>query len=358
MQSKINNINNSKKFLITGGAGFIASNFIHYWIQNHPNDKIVVLDLLSYSGNINTIKSLIDKKNIVFIHGNINDHNLVSKIFKDFEITHIINFAAETHVDRSINDPSIFLETNILGTYNLLDCFKQNWEINNKPQSWRFLHISTDEVFGSLEIDEKPFSEVSPYKPRSPYAASKASSDHLVRAWHDTYSLPTLITNCSNNYGPFQFPEKLIPLTITNILRGKEIPVYGDGLNIRDWLFVEDHCSAIDVILHKAKPGSTYCIGGNNELRNIDLINQICVLIDEYAKKLNIDLTKNKSSDLISFVDDRLGHDKRYSIKSEKLLNELNWKPKIKFKDGIKITVKWYLTNFSWWEPIIKINNH
>ncbi|MAV63786.1 MAG: dTDP-glucose 4,6-dehydratase, partial [Candidatus Marinimicrobia bacterium] len=297
-------------------------------------------------------------KNIEFVHGNINDQNLVSKIFKDFGITHIINFAAESHVDRSINDPSIFLETNILGTYNLLDCFKRNWEINNKPKSWRFLHISTDEVFGSLKIDEKPFSEVSSYKPRSPYAASKASSDHLVRAWHNTYDIPTLITNCSNNYGPFQFPEKLIPLTITNIIRGKKIPVYGDGLNIRDWLFVGDHCSAIDIILQKAIPGSTYCIGGNNELTNIDLINQICILIDEYAQKLNINLSKNKSSNLISYVEDRPGHDKRYSINSEKLLNELNWKPKIKFKDGLKTTVKWYLTNFSWWEPIIKINNH
>jgi len=358
MDSIKDNLKLKKNLLITGGAGFIASNFINYWISNHPKDNIIVLDLLSYSSNINSIKSLINKKIIKFVQGNIIDQNLVSKILKDFAITHIINFAAETHVDRSIEDPSIFLETNVFGTYNLLDCFKKNWEINNKPKNWRFLHISTDEVFGSLKFNEKPFSEVSPYKPRSPYAASKASSDHIVRAWHETYALPTIITNCSNNFGPYQFPEKLIPLTITNILQGKEIPVYGDGTNIRDWLFVEDHCSAIDIIVNEANPGSTYCIGGNNELRNIDLINQICELIDEDAKQLNIDLIYDKSSDLISFVDDRLGHDKRYALNSDKLLNELYWKPKINFKDGLKRTVKWYLTNFSWWEPIIKTNNH
>ncbi len=354
MKSIKDNLEFKKNLLITGGAGFIASNFIFYWIANHPKDKIIVLDLLSYASNINSIKSLINKKNIEFVNGNINDQNLVSRILKDFKITHIINFAAETHVDRSIDDPSIFIETNVLGTYNLLDCFKQNWEINNKDENWRFLHISTDEVFGSLKFDEKPFSEVSPYKPRSPYAASKASSDHLVRAWHETYEIPTIITNCSNNFGPYQFPEKLIPLTITNILQGKEIPVYGDGTNIRDWLYVEDHCSALDVILDKANPGSTYCIGGNNELRNIDLINEICELIDVFAKKLNINLIKDKSSDLISFVDDRLGHDKRYAVNSEKLFNELDWEPKINFKEGLKRTVKWYLTNFSWGEPIIK----
>ena len=224
----------------------------------------------------------------------------------------------------------------------------------NKPNNWRFLQISTDEVFGSLNLEEKPFNEDSPYKPRSPYSASKASSDHLVRAWHDTYSLPTLITNCSNNYGPFQFPEKLIPLTITNILRGKKIPIYGNGLNIRDWLFVLDHCSAIETIIQKANPGSTFCIGGNNELKNIEVVEQICHLIDDFAPRLNIELHKSKSSDLISYVEDRLGHDKRYAIDSSKLFNELKWKPKIKFAEGLKITVKWYLENISWWEPLIK----
>ena len=353
MNSIKDHLNNSKNILITGGAGFIASNFIHYWIRNHPIDKIIVLDILSYSSNINSIKSFIKKKKIEFIQGNINDKSLVSKILKDFRISHVINFAAETHVDRSIINPSIFIENNVNGTFNLLECFKTNWEVNNKPSNWRFLQISTDEVFGSLNFDEKPFSEISQYKPRSPYSASKASSDHFVKAWHDTYNLPILITNCSNNYGPFQFPEKLIPLTITNILRGKEIPVYGDGLNIRDWLFVEDHCSAIDVILQRASPGSKYCIGGDNEIKNIDLINQICELIDQYAPTLDISLHKNRSSDLIRYVNDRLGHDKRYAINSEKLQNELNWKPKINFSEGLKSTVLWYLTNFSWWKPLI-----
>ena len=350
--------NKTKNILITGAAGFIASNFLNYWVKKYPEDKIIALDILSYASNINSIKSLINKQSIHFYKGDICDHDLLDEIFDNFEINHVINFAAETHVDRSISSPSIFLNTNVLGTYFLLESFKKYWEKNDKPNHWRFLHISTDEVFGSLNLEEKPFNEDSPYKPRSPYSASKASSDHLVRAWHDTYSLPTLITNCSNNYGPFQFPEKLIPLTITNILRGKKIPIYGNGLNIRDWLFVLDHCSAIETVIQKANPGSTYCIGGNQELKNIEVVKQICHLIDDLAPSLNIQLHKSKSSDLISYVDDRLGHDKRYAIDSSKLSNELNWKAEIKFAEGLKITVKWYLENITWWEPLIKINNH
>ena len=350
--------NKTKNILITGAAGFIASNFLNYWVKKYPEDKIIALDILSYASNINSIKSLINTQSIHFYKGDISDHDLLDKIFENFGINYVINFAAETHVDRSISSPSIFLNTNVLGTYFLLECFKKYWEKNNKPNNWRFLHISTDEVFGSLNLEEKPFNEDSPYKPRSPYSASKASSDHLVRAWHDTYSLPTLITNCSNNYGPFQFPEKLIPLTITNILRGKNIPIYGNGLNIRDWLFVLDHCSAIETVIEKGNPGSNFCIGGDNELKNIEVVEQICHLIDDLAPRLNIELYKSKSSDLISYVDDRLGHDKRYAIDSSKLTNELNWKPKIKFAEGLKITVKWYLENITWWEPLIKINNH
>ncbi len=346
--------NKTKNILITGAAGFIASNFLNYWVKKYPEDKIIALDILSYASNINSIKSLIDRKSIHFYKGDISDQYILDEIFDNFAINYVINFAAETHVDRSISSPSIFLNTNVLGTYFLLECFKKYWEKHNKPNNWRFLHISTDEVFGSLNLEEKPFNEDSPYKPRSPYSASKASSDHLVRAWHDTYSLPTLITNCSNNYGPFQFPEKLIPLTITNILRGKKIPIYGNGLNIRDWLFVLDHCSAIETIIQKANPGSTFCIGGNNELKNIEVVEQICHLIDDFAPRLNIELHKSKSSDLISYVEDRLGHDKRYAIDSSKLSNELNWKPKIKFAEGLKITVKWYLENIRWWEPLIK----
>ena len=346
--------NKTKNILITGAAGFIASNFLNYWVKKYPEDKIIALDILSYASNINSIKSLIDRKSIHFYKGDISDQYILDEIFDNFAINYVINFAAETHVDRSISSPSIFLNTNVLGTYSLLECFKKYWEKHNKPNNWRFLHISTDEVFGSLNLEEKPFNEDSPYKPRSPYSASKASSDHLVRAWHDTYSLPTLITNCSNNYGPFQFPEKLIPLTITNILRGKKIPIYGNGLNIRDWLFVLDHCSAIETIIQKANPGSTFCIGGNNELKNVEVVEQICHLIDDFAPRLNIELHKSKSSDLISYVEDRLGHDKRYAIDSSKLSNELNWKPKIKFAEGLKITVKWYLENTRWWEPLIK----
>ncbi len=343
---------NLKNILITGGAGFIGSNFVHYWIKKYPKDNIFILDSINYAGNINSIKSCIDNEQIKFFKGDIKERNLLTKILKDYKITYIVNFAAETHVDRSINSPSVFLETNVIGTYNLLDCFKKHWENNNKPNDWRFLHISTDEVFGSLNYEEDPFSEISPYKPRSPYSASKASSDHLVRAWNDTYKLPTLITNCSNNYGPFQFPEKLIPLTITNILKGEKIPVYGDGLNVRDWLFVKDHCRAIDTILTKSRPGLTYCIGGNNEINNIELVKNICELIDELAPLYNINL-KNKSSNLINFIDDRPGHDRRYSINSSKLNKELGWQPKVKFKDGLKITVKWYLENKDWWEPLI-----
>ena len=346
--------NKTKNILITGAAGFIASNFLNYWVKKYPEDKIIALDILSYASNLNSIKPLINRKSIHFYKGDICDHDMLDEIFDNFAINYVFNFAAETHVDRSISSPSIFLNTNVLGTYFLLECFKKYWEKNNKPDNWRFLHISTDEVFGSLNLEEKPFNEDSPYKPRSPYSASKASSDHLVRAWHDTYSLPTLITNCSNNYGPFQFPEKLIPLTITNILRGKKIPIYGNGLNIRDWLFVLDHCSAIETVIQKANPGSTFCIGGNNELKNIEVVEQICHLIDDFAPRLNIALYKSKSTDLISYVDDRLGHDKRYAIDSSKLSYVLNWKPKIKFAEGLKITVKWYLENFTWWEPLIK----
>ena len=347
-------ISEPRNILITGGAGFIASNFIHYWFKKYPKDNLFILDSLSYAANINSIKPLLKKKNIEFVQGNINDYELLTQIFKKKQITDVINFAAETHVDRSINSPSIFFETNVIGTYNLLDRFKNHWEINNKPNNWRFLQISTDEVFGSLSFEDKPFSEVSPYNPRSPYSASKASSDHIVKAWHSTYGLPTLISHCSNNYGPFQFPEKLIPLTITNILKSKEIPVYGDGLNIRDWLYVEDHCSAIDLIINNSAPGEIYCIGGNNELRNIDLIKNICDLVDQFAPKFNIKLNHNKSLNLITYVDDRLGHDRRYAINSNKLLKKFNWEPKIEFEEGIKRTICWYLKNIEWWMPLLK----
>ena len=343
-----------KSLLVTGGAGFIASNFIHYWIKKYPEDKLIILDSLSYAGNLDSIKEKIKERKVDFIKGNINDQDLIRKILYENNISHVINFAAETHVDRSIKSPMIFIETNILGTYNLLESFKEHWEKNDKQNYFRFIHISTDEVFGSLEPNENPFTEISPYKPRSPYSASKASSDHLVKAWYETYGLPTLITNCSNNYGPYQYPEKLIPLTITNILRNREIPVYGDGLNVRDWLYVEDHCEAIDLIIEKAIPGESFCIGGNNELRNIDLINKICDLVDANVPNFNLELKNKTSSKLINFIDDRLGHDKRYAIDSTKLYEKLKWRPKVNFNEGILFTIKWYLENRFWWEKFVK----
>ena len=343
-----------KTILVTGGSGFIGSNFIYYWINKYPKDKVVVLDSLNYAANINSIRFLINEKNINFFHGNINDKDLIKNILEEEKISHIINFAAETHVDRSINSPSVFLDSNVMGTYNLLECFRKHWEKKQKPPEFRFMHISTDEVFGSLNSNDQPFNENSPYKPNSPYSASKASSDHFVRAWHETYGLPVIISNCSNNYGPFQFPEKLIPLAITNILFGKKIPVYGDGENIRDWLYVEDHCSAIDSIISKANPGSTFCVGGNNELKNIDLIRKICKLVDNNESKSNFNVKQTNSESLITFVTDRPGHDKRYAINSDKLYKELNWEPHIDFDSGLKKTVDWYIKNKSWWEPILK----
>ena len=344
-----------RSLLITGGAGFIGSNFVHYWIKKYPQDRIVILDSLSYASNLDSIQNLINLSKVNFVKGSINDEALILKILRDFKISHLINFAAETHVDRSIKAPDIFITSNILGTYNLLKCFEAYWDSHHKPIDWRFLQISTDEVFGTLDSDSsEKFSEKSSYSPRSPYSASKASSDHLVQSWNTTYGLPTLITNCSNNYGPFQFPEKLIPLTITNILRSKEIPLYGDGLNIRDWLFVEDHCEAIDFVLNKGTTGQKYCVGGNNEVKNIDLIKKICLLVDKYSINYDLKLKNSDSSDLIKFVPDRQGHDKRYAIDSSKIEIELNWKPKVQFEDGLSKTINWYLKNKNWWQKLIQ----
>tara|TARA_A100001011_G_scaffold400721_1_gene517964 strand:+ start:1660 stop:2703 length:1044 start_codon:yes stop_codon:yes gene_type:complete len=344
-----------RSLLITGGAGFIGSNFVHYWTRKYSKDRIVVLDSLSYASNLDSINNLLHSSKINFVKGNINDQALILKILKNFKISHLINFAAETHVDRSIKSPDIFINSNILGTYNLLKCFEEHWDANQKPIDWRYLQISTDEVFGTLDSEnEEKFNEKSSYSPRSPYSASKASSDHLVQAWNATYGLPTLITNCSNNYGPYQFPEKLIPLTITNILLNKEIPLYGDGLNIRDWLFVEDHCGAVDLVINQGIIGQKYCVGANNEIRNIDLIKKICLLVDKYSSKYNLRLKNAKSLDLIKFVPDRQGHDKRYAIDSSKIEIELNWKPKVEFENGLSQTINWYLKNKKWWENLIK----
>ena len=335
--------------LITGGAGFIGSNLVRYWIKNNPKDNIIILDKLTYAGNKNNIESFESLPNVNFIEGDICNSELVINLLKRFNISHVAHFAAESHVDRSINSPEIFINTNIFGTYVLLNAFKEYWYEIGKSDKYKFLHISTDEVFGSLQINEQPFNENTPYNPRSPYSASKASSDHLVKAWFDTYGLPVVISNCSNNYGPFHFPEKLIPLSIINILLGKNISIYGNGKNIRDWLYVEDHCAALELILKSNKVGESFCIGGSNEISNIDLINIICNSIDKLINYHPVQPSKR----LIKYIPDRLGHDFRYSINSDKLKKELNWESKISLKEGIDKTILWYLNNRSWWEPLL-----
>ena len=330
------------KILVTGGAGFIGSNFILNYIEEH---NLLNYDKLTYAGNLNNLDSVINHNNYSFIKGDIKDKELVNKTIFDFKPDAIINFAAESHVDRSIDTPQDFIETNILGTFNLLKSaldYYKNLD-NEKETKFRFLHISTDEVYGSLGKKNK-FKETTPYNPSSPYSASKAASDHLVQAWHHTYGLPILITNCSNNYGPYQFPEKLIPLIITNCLNKKELPIYGDGLNIRDWIYVDDHCDGIIEVLKNGKIGETYNIGGNQEMTNLELVNQICNILDDIKPSKNIGSYKN----LITFVKDRPGHDFRYAIDSTKIQNELNFFPKETINSGLRKTIKWYLEHEDW----------
>ena len=341
--------------LITGGAGFIGSNLSNYWFKNNPNDNLIILDKLTYAGNLKNLDNIINSSNRVnFIQGDICDKELIDSILRKFSISHVFNLAAESHVDRSIASPEIFIKTNVMGTLRLLESFKEYWEEKSNPSDYRFVHISTDEVYGSLRQNEKPFDEKNPYKPRSPYSASKASSDHLVKAWFDSYKLPCIISNCSNNYGPYHYPEKLIPLTIINILTGKNIPIYGSGMNIRDWLYVEDHCRALELIIKSNKIGESFCIGGSNEISNIELVKLICNHIDKVSSSHPI----KPSNKLITFIKDRKGHDFRYSINSSKIRKDLNWKPKITFEKGIKETINWYLKNKDWWEPLLSKNNN
>jgi dTDP-glucose 4,6-dehydratase len=325
--------------LITGGAGFIGSHVVRLFVNKYPESQILNLDALTYAGNLENLSDIEEFPNYRFIKGDITDQIFIDKLFKDFDINGVIHLAAESHVDRSITDPLSFIKTNIIGTMNLLNACKNNWASFDER---RFYHISTDEVYGSLGKNGL-FTESTPYDPKSPYSASKASSDHLVRAYRNTYGLPIVISNCSNNYGPNQFPEKLIPLSINNLKNGKQIPVYGKGENIRDWLFVEDHATAIDVIYHKGKEGETYNIGGNNEWTNIDLIHLLCDIVD---KKLN--QKPGTSASLITFVKDRAGHDLRYAIDSTKIKNELAWEPSLTFETGLEKTVDWYLENKKW----------
>ncbi len=334
-----------KTILITGGAGFIGSHVLRLFVNKYPDYKIVNLDKLTYAGNLENLKDIDTKANYEFVKGDIFDKNFISDLFSKYKFDGIINLAAESHVDRSIIEPMLFINTNIIGTVNLLNAACDSWK--NDMSNKIFYHISTDEVYGSLPGDEL-FIETTPYDPKSPYSASKASSDHFIRAYYNTYKLPVVISNCSNNYGPNQFPEKLIPLSINNIKNNKAIPVYSKGENIRDWLYVEDHANAIDLIFHSGKNGETYNIGGNDQWRNIDLLHKLCKVMDE---KLN--RPEGTSAKLITFVKDRPGHDLRYAIDSSKLQNELGWQPSISFEQGIEKTVDWYLNNQQWLNNVI-----
>jgi dTDP-glucose 4,6-dehydratase len=338
-----------RRVLITGGAGFIGSNFVHHWCEHYPSDRVVVLDALTYAGNRNNLAELEGRENFRFVKGDICDRELVDTLFQEERIDTVAHFAAESHVDRSILGPDAFVRTNVVGTFTLLEAFRHHWESRERPQSDRFLHVSTDEVYGSLGPDDAAFSETTPYAPNSPYSASKAGSDHLARAYFHTYNVPTLITNCSNNYGPYHFPEKLIPLMCINILLGKSLPVYGDGQNIRDWLYVGDHCRALDVVIHRGTPGETYNIGGNNEVKNIDLVHQLCELMNELAPHLPV----RPAQKLITFVKDRPGHDRRYAIDATKIKRELGWTPAETLEGGLRHTIEWYLTHRDWWQPLL-----
>ena len=326
--------------LVTGGAGFIGSNFVLNWLSTQ-NEGLINLDSLSYAADLNKLESISENKEYFFIKGSIEDQNLIEKILEKYNPRAVINFAAETHVDRSIENPEIFMKTNIFGTFHLLNASLKFWKkisLDNQKK-FKFLHISTDEVFGSLSLEDEKSNELSPYKPNSPYSASKAASDHLVRAWGETYKLPVITTNCTNNYGPHQFPEKLIPLLIHNCLNNKKLPIYGKGENVRDWLYVEDHCEAIKEVLVKGSIGETYNIGGNNEKTNIEIVKTVCSTLDEIKPR------KNNSSykELITFVEDRPGHDFRYSLDISKIKKELNWQPQETFESGIRKTILWYL---------------
>ncbi|MCD8262017.1 MAG: dTDP-glucose 4,6-dehydratase [Bacteroides sp.] len=335
----------TRNILITGGAGFIGSHVVRLFVNKYPDYHIINLDKLTYAGNLANLKDIEDKPNYTFVKADIYDYDKMLELIRKYEVDGIIHLAAESHVDRSIKDPFTFARTNVMGTLSLLEAARQNW--NGDYEGKRFYHISTDEVYGTLEFDGTFFTETTSYDPHSPYSASKASSDHFVRAYRDTYGLPTIVTNCSNNYGPYQFPEKLIPLFINNIRKGKPLPVYGKGENVRDWLYVVDHARAIDLIFHKGKLADTYNIGGFNEWKNIDLIKVIIKTVDKLLGN-----PEGTSEKLITYVTDRAGHDLRYAIDSTKLKNELGWKPSLQFEERIEKTVQWYLDNQEWMDQI------
>ena len=339
-----------KTYLVTGGAGFIGSNYIHYMFKKYDDEiRIINVDKLTYAGNLENLRDVEKRENYKFIRADICDSKAIREVFKENEIDRVVHFAAESHVDRSIKDPEVFVKTNVLGTLVMLNATKEAWELSNGTfkSDKKFLHVSTDEVYGSLDEDGGYFYETTPYDPHSPYSASKASSDMLVRSYIDTYGFPANITNCSNNYGPYQFPEKLIPLMINNALHGKNLPVYGDGKNIRDWLYVEDHAKGIDLVQEKGRLFETYNIGGHNEKTNIEIVTIIIDLLLELLPDTD-PRKRNVSRDLITFVTDRKGHDRRYAIAPDKIKKEVGWEPDTMFKDGIRKTIQWYLEHEEW----------
>jgi len=355
------------RLLVTGGAGFIGANFVHYWLALHPGDRLVILDALTYSGNLANLAAVMARPEMRFVHGDIRDGALVESLLLEEKLDTIVHFAAESHVDRSIDDPEPFVDTNVRGTYCLLHAARRAWGAARSPGPCRFHHVSTDEVYGSLGPSDPPFTETTPYAPNSPYAATKAAADHLVRAYHRTYGLPVTISNCSNNYGRFHFPEKLIPLLIVNLLHGKPLPIYGDGMNVRDWLHVGDHCRGIDVVLRAGIPGETYNIGGRCEYSNLALVNELCAIADRSIKERRELRTRfpdcpasagKPSASLVSFVSDRPGHDRRYATDCRKIEQQLAFRAQVSLQDGLLDTFRWYTKNESWWRPIVAGNHH
>ena len=342
-----------KTYLVTGGAGFIGSNFIHYMFEKYGDDiRIINVDLLTYAGNLENLADIEDNANYSFVKADICDTGAISEIFEKNDVDVVVHFAAESHVDRSIRNPEVFARTNVIGTLNMLNCAKAAWEVGEGfKEGKRFLHVSTDEVYGSLTDEGTYFYETTPYDPHSPYSASKASSDFMVKAYVDTYHFPALITNCSNNYGPYQFPEKLIPLIINNVLSGKKLPVYGDGKNVRDWLYVMDHAKAIDMAIEKGRIGEKYNVGGHNEKQNIEIVK---IIIDTIKEMLPADDPRQAhiNYDLITYVEDRKGHDRRYAIAPDKIRSEIGWEPDTMFAEGIKLTIRWYFEHTKWMEHV------
>ncbi len=354
--------NRTRRLLVTGGAGFIGANFVHHWLAGHPADQMLVLDALTYAGNLRNLEAVAQDSRLRFVQGSICDEALVEQLLRDEQIDTLVHFAAESHVDRSITGPDAFIDTNVVGTHSLLKAARTVWLGEKVLANHHFHHVSTDEVYGTLEPTDPPFAEITPYAPNSPYSASKAASDHLVRAYHHTYGLRTTTSNCSNNYGPYHFPEKLIPLCLTNILFGRPLPIYGDGQQIRDWLYVEDHCRGIEAVIEQGRLGETYNIGGNNEKSNLEVVTTLCALLDQ-AFAHRSDLAARfpaappaqglASSSLITYVKDRPGHDRRYAIDASKIQRELQFMPLESFDSGIARTVAWYLDNEVWWREVM-----